>query len=145
MTALQAELKQSLSAAAARAAQNAPTGGASVSADEVRRAIDQLRPATLAAIVGQMLRGDTDAATNTLIVNTPLSRTEVEQIVQGMSATVTQMQQRAEQAADQAAEYSAAALWTLFASSVLGLVLAVWGGWLGARGAVRGKLARETA
>lgn len=143
MTALQAELKQALSEAAARAAQNAPMGGAAVSPDEVRRAIDQLRPATLAAIAGQMVRGDTEAATNTLVVNTPLSRAEVDQIVQGMSATAEQLQQRAQAAADQAAEYSAAALWTLFASSALGLAMAVWGGWLGARRFMRSSTSGE--
>lgn len=133
MTAIQAELKQALGAAAERAAQNAPAGGPDVSQDEVRRAIDQLRPATLAAIAGQMVRGDTDAATNTLVVNTSLSRSEVDQIVQGMAATAAEMQQRAQAAADQAAEYTAAAMWTLFVSSALGLAMAIWGGWLGAR------------
>lgn len=137
MTAIQAELKQALGAAAERAAQNAPAGGPGVSQDEVRRAIDQLRPATLAAIAGQMVRGDTDAATNTLVVNTSLSRSEVDQIVQGMAATAAEMQQRAQAAADQAAEYTAAAMWTLFVSSALGLAMAIWGGWLGARRFIR--------
>lgn len=47
------------------------------------------------------------------------------------------MQQRVEQAADQAAKYSAAALWALFASSVLGLVMSAWGGWFGGRHVAR--------
>lgn len=131
--ALQAQIKQALSEAVARTAQNAPVDEQTVSPQEVRRAIDQLSPTTLAMIAGQLMRGNTAAAENTLVVNTPLSRTEVNQIIQGMSATVEQAQQRALQAADQMAEYTAAALWTLFASSVLGLAMAAWGGWMGGR------------
>ena len=138
---LQAQIKQALSEAVARTAQNAPAGEQTVSQQEVRRAIDQLSPATLAMIAGQLMRGDTAAAENTLVVNTPLSRTEVSQIIQGLSAAVEETQQRAQQAADQMAEYTAAALWTLFASSVLGLAMAAWGGWMGGR---RAALRRST-
>lgn len=139
--ALQAQIKQALSEAVARTAQNVPVDQQIVNQQEVRRAIDQLSPATLAMIAGQLMRGNTDAAENTLVVNTPLSRTEVNQIIQGMSATVAQTQQRAEQAADQMAKYTAAALWTLFVSSVLGLAMAAWGGWMGGR---RAALRRST-
>ena len=136
-TALQAELKQALSEAVARAATEAPTEGPTVSQEEVRQAIEQLRPATLATIAGQLMRGDTAAAENTLVINTPLSRSEINQIIEGMAASVQQMQQRAQEVADQAARYSAAALWALFFSSALGLAMAAWGGWMGGRRVAR--------
>lgn len=134
-TALQAELKQALSDAAANAAARAP--GGSVSQQEVRRSIDRLEPTTLATIAGQLLRGDTEAAENTLVINTPLSRSDVTQLTQGLQASVEQMQERAKQAADQAAKYTAAAMWALFFSSVIGLTMAAWGGWAGSRRVAR--------
>lgn len=134
-TALQAELKQALSDAAANVAARAP--GGAVSPQELRRSLDQLRPETLATIAGQLLRGDTQAAENTLVINTPLSRSDVAQLTQGLSASVEQMQQRAREAADQAAKYTAAAMWALFVSSIVGLALAAWGGWVGSRRVAR--------
>ncbi|HEY9199691.1 MAG TPA: hypothetical protein VIR60_10015 [Gammaproteobacteria bacterium] len=136
-TALQAELKQALSSGIARSTANAPGGGATVSREEVRRSIEELQPAVLATIAAQLVQDDTEAAKNTLVVNTPLSRAEVDRIIEGMSASVQQMQQRVEQAADQAAKYSAAALWALFVSSVLGLLMCAWGGWAGSRHVAR--------
>ena len=134
-TALQAQLKQALSETAARTAANAP--GGTLSQQEVRRSIDQLEPATLATIAGQLLRGDTQAAENTLVINTSLSRSDVAQLTQGLSASVEQMQQRAREAADQAAKYTAAAMWALFFSSIIGLAMAAWGGWVGSRRVAR--------
>ena len=134
-TALQAQLKQALSEAAARTAANAP--GGTLSQQEVRRSIDQLEPATLATIAGQLLRGDTQAAENTLVINTSLSRSDVAQLTQGLSTSVEQMQQRAREAADQAAKYTAAAMWALFFSSIIGLAMAAWGGWVGSRRVAR--------
>lgn len=133
-TALQAQLKQALSEAAANAAARA---GGTLSEQDVRRSIDQLEPATLATIAGQLLRGDTQAAENTLVINTPLSRSDVAQLTQGLSASVEQMQQRAREAADQAAKYTAAAMWALFFSSIIGLAMAAWGGWTGSRRVAR--------
>ena len=134
-TALQAQLKQALSEAAARTAANAP--GGTLSQQEVRRSIDQLEPATLATIAGQLLRGDTQGAENTLVINTALSRSDVAQLIQGLSAGIEQMQQRAREAADQAAKYTAAAMWALFFSSIIGLAMAAWGGWIGSRRVAR--------
>ena len=136
-TALQAQLKQALSEAVASTARDAPGGGEAVSQEEARQAIEQLRPATLATVAGQLVRGDTEAAENTLVINTPLSRSEISQVMEGMTANVDQMRQQAQEAADQAAKYSAGALWALFFSSVLGLVMAAWGGWMGGRRVAR--------
>lgn len=131
-TALQAQIKQALSAGVARSARAAP-GGPAVPQEEVRRAVNQLDPATLATITGQLMRGDTEAATNTLVINTPLSRAQIDEVMRGMQITVQQLQEKAKQTAEQAAKYSAAVLWTVFISSAIGLIAATWGGWVGTR------------
>lgn len=61
-----------------------------------------------------------------------------------MSATVTQAKEQVGEAAEKAADYSQAVLWTSFLSGAISLILAILGGWLGARTVKRLYVSVET-
>lgn len=133
---LQAELKQKVSEALAQAAQQGGPG-AQVSQAEARRAVEQLDRQTLGEIAGALVRGDAEQAKHILAASTTLSRAEVNQIVDGLGTEAQRYQREAKEAADKAAGYSSAVLWAVFVSSAIGLVLAIIGGWMGARSVAR--------
>ncbi|MBI4549991.1 MAG: hypothetical protein HY714_03610 [Candidatus Omnitrophica bacterium] len=104
-------------------------GVSAVSGDEVRRgevreAIDRLDNATLVTISGELARGDQDRAKEILLDRTGLSESEADAIMQGVGAKVSR-------GAKTAANYTTAALWTLFFGSLLGLLAAYFGGTTG--------------
>lgn len=133
---LQAELKQKVSEALAQAAQRGGPG-AQVSQAEARRAVEQLDRQTLGEIAGALVRGDAEQAKRILAASTTLSRAEVNQIVDGLGTEAQRYQREAKDAADKAAGYSSAVLWAVFVSSAIGLVLAIIGGWMGAKSVAR--------
>jgi RNase P/RNase MRP subunit POP5 len=131
---LQARLKAEASQALARAAQDV---GGKVSEEKARRALDQLDRETTTAIVVQLVRGDPESAKATLAANTTLNEAEVERLIKGLSQEVSRYKQALQAQAKKAADYSAAALWAVFISSSVGLIMAIIGGWLGAQAGIR--------
>ncbi len=154
ITGLQAQLTQRVAQTSARsapgsslvvpaspaAATAAPTAGAVVSpqaspqasAADVRRAADQLDRQTMAAVAAALMKGNTENAKALLAANTSLSQAEIDQTVQGLSAQVEKYKADVQAAADAASRYTAAAMWIIFLSSLIALVAAAMGGWLGA-------------
>jgi hypothetical protein len=132
-TGLQALLTQRIAQTNARPpAEGAQTAGAQVSAADVRRAADQLDRQTMASVAGALLKGDTENAKALLAANTSMSQAEIDQTLQSVSAQVDKFKAQAQAAAERAAHYTAMAMWVVFFSSLLALVAAAFGGWLGA-------------
>jgi hypothetical protein len=148
---LQAELKHQVAQAMARSAQGgtataatqegsasagaskpAAEGGAQVDSGQLRRAMDQIDAQTTASVAADLIRGNTDRAKTRLAAGTSLSRAEVDQVMQGMAQQVERAKGEAKEAADKAAKYSSAAMWAVFVSSLIGLLAAALGGWMGA-------------
>ena len=131
----QREMTQKLSQALAQAADQAGPNGR-VSPAEVRRALGQLDQQTLGAIGSDLMRGDTQAAKQTLAANTTLDRAQVNQIIDGAAVQMRQqgseLRTEARQAVDKASEATSAVLWVVFGSSAIGLLMAILGGWMGA-------------
>ncbi|QBQ56593.1 hypothetical protein E3U44_14690 [Nitrosococcus wardiae] len=119
VTQIQAQLKRQASEITARTAEEG------VSPEEVERAIEQLDAQTLQAAAMQLLQGNTQAAKDVLAVNTNLSEAEINAIINGV-------EQEVQQRLDTIATYTQAILWATFISSLLGLAMAIIGGWIGA-------------
>jgi hypothetical protein len=127
-TGLQAHLTQRISQTSARSA----TAGGQVNATDVRRAAQELDRPTIAAVAGALMKGDTENAKALLAANTSLSQAEVDQTLQSVAAQVEKYKAEAQAAADRAARYTATAMWIVFISSLLAMIAAALGGWLGA-------------
>ncbi len=127
--ALQAEIKQQIAMGIARSAQG---GNNAVNPAQVREAMDQVDRATTTAIAADLLRGNTDRAKARLAAETSLAPGEVDQIMQGLTQKSEQYKAQAREAADQAARYTAAAMWAIFVSCLIALIAAAIGGWVGA-------------
>lgn len=150
MTGLQAQLNQSIAQTSARSASGAtPGAAASVQASapgttatpaasgqansiDMRRGGAQLDRQGMAAVAGALLKGHTDTAKALLAANTSLSQAEIDQTLQSVSAQVEKYKADVQAAADAAARYTAEALWIIFFSSLIALVAAAAGGWMGA-------------
>jgi hypothetical protein len=142
VTTLQVQLTQRVAQTSARTALAAPSASAPTaqatqpatpaSAADIRRASEQLDPKTLALVAKALLRGDTEGAKSLLVASTPLSQPEIDQTVQSMSAQVDKSKAEMQAAADTAARYTARAMWVVFFSTLIALVAAAVGGWLGA-------------
>jgi hypothetical protein len=118
------------SVGAVTAASPQPT--AQASASDVRRAADQLDRQTMAAVASALMKGNTANAKALLAANTSMSQPEIDQILQDLSAQIEKYKADVQAAADAAARYTATAMWIIFLSSVIALVAAAIGGWLGA-------------
>jgi hypothetical protein len=125
---LQGELKQQIAQAMSKAGGQDPKAGPSADA---RRAVQEIDAQTTAAVAGELLRGNTEAAKSRLAAGTSLSRAEVDQVVQGMNQQVEKAKAQAKEAADKAAKYTSAAMWAMFISSLIALIAAAVGGWMG--------------
>ena len=117
--------------AAGAAAGGTQSSGQSNPAD-VRRATDQLDRQSMAAVASALIRGNTENAKAILAANTSMSQTEIDQTLQSLSAQVEKYKADAKAAADAAARYTATAMWIIFFSSLIALVAAGIGGWMGA-------------
>jgi hypothetical protein len=102
------------------------------SAADIRRASEQLDPKTMALVAKALFRGDTEGAKSLLAASTSLSQSEIDQTVQSMSAQIERSKTEVQAAADAAARYTARAMWVIFFSTLIALVAAAVGGWLGA-------------
>lgn len=128
---LQAQLKRQVSRFIAQAE---AASGADVSPEEVRQAIEQIDAQALQTAALHLLRGDTEAAKAVLAVNTNLSEAEVSELVEGIKQYVQQLQAQVRQRIEAVSDYTLAVLWTAFVSTLLGLIVAILGGWVGANG-----------
>jgi hypothetical protein len=133
-TGIQAQLHQRIAQTIARgaAARDGQTSGGSPSATDVRRAANELDRPTMAAVAGALMAGNTEHAKTLLAANTSLSEADVDQALQSVTARVNQYKADAQAAAESAAHYTAMAMWLVFFSSLLALIAAAIGGWLGA-------------
>ena len=86
----------------------------------------------MAAVAGALMKGDTENAKTLLAANTSLSQAEIDRTLQSVAAQVDKYKAEAQAAADRAAHYTSIAMWIVFVSSVLAMVAAAVGGWLGA-------------
>ena len=146
VTGLQAQLTQRASQTMARSAPASATGaqGAPATATpggqpsgqpnpaDGRRSGDQIDRQTMAAVAAALIKGNTENAKALLAANTSMSQAEIDQTLQSLSAQVEKYKADAKAAADAAARYTAAAMWIAFLSSLIALVAAAVGGWLGA-------------
>jgi cobalamin biosynthesis Mg chelatase CobN len=119
-------------APAASPAAAAPQSSGQASTADVRRATEQLDRQTMAAVATALMKGNTDNAKALLAANTSMSQAEIDQTLQGLQAQVDKAKADVQAAADAAARYTAAAMWVIFLSSLIALVAAAVGGWLGA-------------
>jgi len=117
---------------AAGAASPASPPVAQPSAADVRRAADQLDRQTMAAVATALMKGNTENAKALLAANTSMSQADIDQTLQDLSAQVDKYKADVQAAADAAARYTATAMWIVFFSSLIALVAAAIGGWLGA-------------
>jgi hypothetical protein len=120
------------SATAAGAATPASPPVAQASAADVRRAADQLDRQTMAAVATALMKGNTENAKALLAANTSMSQADIDQTLQDLSVQVDKYKADVQAAADAAARYTATAMWIIFFSSLIALVAAAIGGWLGA-------------
>jgi hypothetical protein len=119
-------------APAAGAATPASPPAAQASAADVRRAADQLDRQTMAAVATALMKGNTENAKALLAANASMSQADIDQTLQDLSAQVDKYKAEVQAAADAAARYTATAMWIIFFSSLIALVAAAIGGWLGA-------------
>jgi hypothetical protein len=102
------------------------------SAADVRHATEQLDRQSMGAVAAALMKGNTDNARALLAANTSMSQAEIDQILQGLSAQVDKYKADVQAAADATARYTASAMWIVFLSSLIALIAAAVGGWLGA-------------
>jgi hypothetical protein len=105
---------------------------AQASAADVRRAADQLDRQTMTAVATALMKGNTENAKALLAANTSMSQADIDQTLQDLSPQVDKYKADLQAAADAAARYTATAMWIIFFSSLIALVAAAIGGWLGA-------------
>jgi hypothetical protein len=119
-------------ATTAPAATAMPQSAGQASTADVRRATEQLDRQSMAAVSTALMKGNNDNAKALLAANTSMSQAEIDQTLQGLQAQVDKYKADVQAAADAAARYTAAAMWVIFLSSLIALVAAAVGGWLGA-------------
>jgi hypothetical protein len=118
---LEASVKDQIAGAAAA------TGD--VNEGEIRRSLDQINQAEMGQIAAAIRAGDAEGAKNRIAQGTNLERGDVDRVYSGFEQQLA----AAGRAADKAADYSSAALWTVFATALLGLIASALGGASGAR------------
>lgn len=88
---------------------------------------DASKPVTAALIAGQ-----DDTATALIAADTGATETDASGAVSGLAPEIQAAKREAKAAADRVAHYAAITLWIVFASALLAMLAAAFGGWLGA-------------
>jgi hypothetical protein len=127
-----APVAPAMAASGAGAVTSAQPPIAQASAADVRRAADQLDRQTMAAVATALMKGNTENAKALLAANTSMSQADIDSTLQDLAAQVDKYKADVQAAADAAAHYTATAMWIIFFSSLIALVAAAIGGWLGA-------------
>jgi hypothetical protein len=86
----------------------------------------------MAAAASALLKGRTETAKAILAANTSMSQAQIEQTLQGLSTQVEKYKADIQAAASADARYAATAAWIAFFGTLLALVAAAVGGWMGA-------------
>jgi hypothetical protein len=108
-----------------------PSAGQASAAD-IRRATEQLDRQSMGAVAAALMKGNTENAKALLAANTSMTPAEIDQTLQSLSAQVDKYKADVQAAADATARYTASAMWVVFLSSLIALIAAAVGGWLGA-------------
>ena len=87
---------------------------------------------SMSAVASDLLRGRNDDAKARLVAESGLQPAEVDAALQSLSAQIERSKVQVREAAEQARRYSAAALWGVVLSTLIGLIAAAFGGSLGA-------------
>ena len=87
---------------------------------------------SMSAVASDLLRGRNDDAKARLVAERGLQPAEVDAALQSLSAQIERSKAQVHEAAEQARRYSAAALWGVVLSTLIGLIAAAFGGSLGA-------------
>jgi hypothetical protein len=87
----------------------------------------------LSAIALDLLTEKTDDAKSRLVAETGMSPEAADNVIHSLSSQVDKYRAALQAAADKAKHYISAGLWSLFLGSILALVGAAFGGWIGAR------------
>ncbi|MFI4951668.1 MAG: hypothetical protein ACHP7M_00875 [Burkholderiales bacterium] len=155
ITGLQAQITQRVGQAAARSI--VPNAGDQLSADpdaftaaqttgvaaktepenrasptDARSATGQVDRQAMAAVARALLSGQTDNAKMLLAASTGMPQSQVDQTLTDLSAQVEKYKADLRAAAAATAHYTAMAMWIIFLSSLIALVAAGVGGWMGA-------------
>ena len=109
-----------------------PTAASSGTAGESRPTIAGLSNETTAAAALDLLRGRNDDAKARLVADSGLQPAEVDSVLQSLSSQLEKSKAQIKDAAEQVRRYSAAALWAVVLSTIIGLIAAAFGGSLGA-------------
>ncbi|QJR81923.1 hypothetical protein CA267_014750 [Alteromonas pelagimontana] len=114
--------------------------GGEVSSQEVSQTLEELDSETMISAGQYLIMGEPDRAKDVLAVNTNLSESEVEAIVDGAEKEAKELISKAKAELNEASEtvgtYTQAILWSAFIAAALGMVAGLVGGHMGA-GAVR--------
>ena len=99
---------------------------------ELRSTSIGLSSETTAAAALDLLRGPNEDAKARLVADSGLQPAEVDSVLQSLSSQVEKSKAQMKEAAEQARRYSAAALWAVVLSTLIGLLAAAFGGSIGA-------------
>lgn len=119
----QTEIKDAVGAQAAKETAN----------PNFRRAVRELDAETLTAVGSDFVRGDQNAAADSLAYHTSLNRAEAQQVVNNLSAKIEEAKARLKEAKDKVAKFTTAALASSVLISLISLLAAIAGGSAGAR------------
>jgi hypothetical protein len=117
--------------AAASSSPNA-TAGAGPTSTNQGGAATAIGGTAASAIALDLLRGKPEAARDRLVAETGMSSEAADNVLRGLASKVDKYRADLRAAADKAQHYISAGLWALFLGSILALVAAALGGWLGA-------------
>lgn len=106
--------------------------GAQVNPVDTRRDTEQLDRRSMAAAASALLKGRTETAKAILAANTSMSQAQIDQTLQSLSTQVEKYKADIQAAATADARYAATAAWIAFFGTLLALVAAAVGGWMGA-------------
>lgn len=110
-------------------------GEPEVTQAEVSSALRDLDADTLAAVSVRLLQGDAERAKDLLALRTSLSEREVQDIVDGVEADISQTiaayREQAEETLEAAVDYTQAVIWTAFGTMAMALAVSIFGGWMG--------------
>lgn len=129
--ALESDLKQQLK----QVSSTSSNGEVIINSNKAQQAINQLNTDQVMLVANYLLAGNPDAAKNILALNTSLNEDEQNLIVNNLSDKIKQYQQNIQDYHNKIQNYTAAVLWTGVMSSFLGLLFAIFGGWMGEKSA----------
>ena len=120
-------------AAASPAAGNASSAPpTSANAQAPQGSAQAMSAAAASAIAADLLRGRNDDARARLTAEAGLQPAEADKALQGLAAQADKAKAQLREAAEAARKYTAAVMWGLLLSSLIALVAAAFGGWMGA-------------